>query len=69
MLTMHNCPDCGSTFTRRIPRTPVMRLLPIGRRILCSHCGERSLILFPRTPRVMVEKPIVRTPQQRRQVP
>lgn len=65
---MYTCPDCGSTFTRRIARTPLMRLLPIGQRILCNHCGERTLILFPRAPRAAAERPIVRVPQQRRQV-
>lgn len=64
---MHTCPDCGSTFTRRIPRTPLMRLLSIGQHILCNHCGERSLILFPQLAREQPEKPIVRPPQQRRQ--
>lgn len=68
MIAMHTCPDCGSTFTRRIPRTPVMRLLPIGQHILCSHCGERSLILFPQLVRARTEQPIVRLPQQRRSV-
>ncbi len=63
---MPNCPDCGSTFTRRIPRTPMMRLLLIGKHILCSHCGERSLILFPNFSRARSERPIVRPPQQYR---
>jgi hypothetical protein len=45
-----------------------MRLLPIGQHILCSHCGERSLILFPQLARPRTEKAIVREPQQRRQV-
>lgn len=38
------CPSCGSTFTRRIPRTTLMRLTFVSKHILCSHCGERSLI-------------------------
>ena len=64
---MSNCPDCGSSFTRRIPRTPMMRLLLIGQHILCSHCGERSLVLFPRKVADAAGRAIVRTPQQRRQ--
>lgn len=67
-IAMHTCPDCGSTFTRRIARTPLMRLLSIGQHILCSHCGERSLILFPNLVKQREEKPIVRQSQQRRQV-
>ncbi len=65
---MPNCPDCGSTFTRRIPRTPMMRLLMIGKHILCSHCGERSLILFPNMTKNRAERPIVREPMQSRKV-
>ncbi|MDB5963398.1 MAG: hypothetical protein JWP59_4692 [Massilia sp.] len=65
---MSQCPDCGSTFTRRIPRTPMMRLLPFAQHILCSHCGERSLILFPQLVRARAERQIVRKPQARRQV-
>ena len=65
---MPACPDCGSAFTRRIPRTPMMRLLLIGQHILCSHCGERSLVLFPKLVRATNERPIRRLPQQRRQV-
>lgn len=64
---MPHCPDCGSTFTRRIPRTPIMRLLLIGQHILCSHCGERSLILFPNLSRPKVERPVKRPATQRRQ--
>lgn len=65
---MPNCPDCGSTFTRRIARTRLMRLLPFGQHILCSHCGERSLILLPRLARVTIERSILRAPQRRRKV-
>lgn len=44
---MSYCPACGSDFTRRIARSPVMRLIYASRHILCSDCGQRSLILFP----------------------
>lgn len=43
---MTSCPECGSTYVRRIARTPLMRLLWSSQHILCSDCGERSL-LFP----------------------
>lgn len=65
---MPNCPDCGSSFTRRIPRTVLMRLIPTSSHILCNHCGERSLVLFPQLTRATVERPIVRPAQQRRNV-
>ncbi|MDL2357582.1 MAG: hypothetical protein QFF03_20195 [Pseudomonadota bacterium] len=43
---MDICPDCGSDFTRRIPRAWWMRLLSThSRHILCSRCGQRSLLL------------------------
>lgn len=58
---MPNCPDCGSTVTRRIPRTALMRLILIGQHILCRDCGERSLILFPRLARTLVPRPVVRS--------
>ena len=67
-IAMHSCPDCGSTFTRRIARTPLMRLLSIGQYILCSNCGERSLILFPNLVKQREEKPIVRQAKQGRKV-
>jgi predicted RNA-binding Zn-ribbon protein involved in translation (DUF1610 family) len=44
---MPSCPECGSTYIRRIPRTPLMRILWSSEHILCSDCGERSLV-FPR---------------------
>ena len=45
---MEKCPDCGSEVTRRIPRAWWMRLFfPSSVRILCSQCGERSLLLRP----------------------
>lgn len=44
---MAYCPQCGSDFTRRIARSPMMRLIFTSKHILCSHCGARSLILFP----------------------
>ncbi|WP_426194968.1 hypothetical protein [Massilia sp. DWR3-1-1] len=57
---MAYCPDCGSDFTRRIARSPAMRLIFTSRRILCSDCGARSLILFPalarRRPLVPVQR-------------
>ena len=61
------CPDCSSAFTRRIPRTGLMRLLPFSKHILCSHCGERSLILLQRRAPLAAERRIVRQPMQRRQ--
>jgi DNA-directed RNA polymerase subunit RPC12/RpoP len=59
---MNACPECGSQYTRRIPRTLFQRVVLVNsRRILCSNCGERSLVLWPgffqRT-----ERPIVRDP-------
>lgn len=63
---MHTCPDCGSNFTRRIPRTPLMRLLHIGQHILCSHCGERNWVVFPQQASAREEQPIVRDMQQQR---
>lgn len=42
---MVSCPECGSTYVRRIARTPLMRLLWSSKYILCSDCGERSLVL------------------------
>lgn len=42
---MVSCPECGSTYVRRIARTPLMRLLWNSKYILCSDCGERSLVL------------------------
>lgn len=65
---MHTCPDCGSTFTRRIPRTFLMRLLPMSTHILCNHCGERSLLLFPQLARARVERAVVRPALRRRSV-
>ncbi|MDB5960721.1 MAG: hypothetical protein JWP59_2015 [Massilia sp.] len=44
---MSYCPECGSDFTRRIARSPAMRLIFTSKHILCSDCGVRSLILFP----------------------
>jgi hypothetical protein len=41
------CPECGSTYVRRIARTPLMRFLWSSEHILCSDCGERSLV-FPK---------------------
>lgn len=56
---MPSCPDCGSTFTRRIPRTFLMRLLPTSRRVFCRDCGERSLV-FPRLAHRAAQRAIVR---------
>lgn len=54
----HSCPPCGSTFVRRIPRTFMMRIGFVREHILCTNCGERSLI-FPWV-KQNPEKPIVR---------
>jgi hypothetical protein len=43
---MASCPECGSSYVRRIPRTPLMRILWSSKHILCSDCGERSIV-FP----------------------
>jgi hypothetical protein len=59
---MSYCPECGSDFTRRIARSPAMRLIFTSKHILCSDCGERSLILFPALARrpepVAIERPL-----------
>ena len=47
---MASCPECGSTYVRRIPRTPLMRILWSSKHILCGDCGERSLV-FPKLAR------------------
>jgi len=44
---MSSCPECGSSYVRRIARTPLMRVLWSSEHILCSDCGERSLV-FPK---------------------
>jgi len=44
---MVSCPECGSTYVRRISRTPLMRLLWSSRHILCRDCGARSVV-FPK---------------------
>lgn len=44
---MASCPECGSSYVRRIPRTPLMRILWSSQHILCSDCGERSVV-FPK---------------------
>ncbi len=44
---MASCPDCGSSYVRRIARTPLMRILWSSEHILCSDCGVRSLV-FPK---------------------
>ena len=41
---MASCPECGSSYVRRIARTPLMRILWKSEHILCSDCGERSLV-------------------------
>jgi hypothetical protein len=46
-ISMASCPECGSTYVRRIARTPLMRILWTSERILCSDCGARSL-MFPK---------------------
>ena len=52
---MAPCPECGSTCVRRIARTPLMRLLWGSEYILCSDCGERSLI-FPKLKKFAANK-------------
>ena len=42
-----------------------MRLLPATSRILCNHCGERSLV-FPWLSKSLIEKRIVRPLAKRR---
>jgi hypothetical protein len=42
-----------------------MRLLPASERILCNHCGERSLV-FPWLNKSLIEKRIVRPLAKRR---
>ena len=44
---MASCPEYGSSYVRRIPRTPLMRILWSSKHILCSDCGERSVV-FPK---------------------
>ena len=65
---MSYCPDCGSDFTRRIARSPMMRLIFTSKHILCSNCGERSLILFPALARRPAEVPINRPMTEKRKV-
>lgn len=65
---MEACPDCGSHFTRRIPRSLFQRVVLVNsKHILCSNCGERSLILWPGVFK-RVERKIVRAPAARRRV-
>jgi hypothetical protein len=52
-MSMASCPECGSSYVRRIPRTPLMRILWSSKHILCSDCGERSLV-FPELMKVAV---------------
>lgn len=61
---MNACPDCGSTHTRRIPRSMIQRLVLVNsKNILCSNCGERSLVLWPglfqRAERAIVRPPML----------
>jgi hypothetical protein len=60
---MASCPDCGSSYVRRIARTPLMRILWSSEHILCSDCGERSLV-FPKF-RKFARKPVRPTRQPR----
>jgi DNA-directed RNA polymerase subunit RPC12/RpoP len=64
---MAYCPDCGSDFTRRIARSPTMRLIFTSRRILCSDCGVRSLILFPALARRRALVPVQRAQAVKRE--
>jgi|PersoiStandDraft_1058852.scaffolds.fasta_scaffold88295_2 predicted RNA-binding Zn-ribbon protein involved in translation (DUF1610 family) len=65
---MSYCPECGSDFTRRIARSPMMRLIFTSQHILCSNCGERSLILFPALSRRPDPVAIQRTLNEKRKV-
>jgi DNA-directed RNA polymerase subunit RPC12/RpoP len=56
---MASCPECGSTYVRRIARTPLMRLLWSSEHILCSDCGERSLV-FPKLRKFAAKKRVPR---------
>lgn len=60
---MASCPECGSTYVRRIARTPLMRILWSSEHILCSDCGERSLV-FPKL-RKLVSARVQPTPAPR----
>ena len=65
---MSYCPECGSDFTRRIARSPMMRLIFTSKHILCSDCGERSLILFPALARRPEAVPVQRLVAENRKV-
>lgn len=52
---MASCPECGSTYVRRIARTPLMRVLWSSEHLLCSDCGMRSLV-FPKLRKFMAER-------------
>jgi len=65
---MSYCPECGSDFTRRIARSPMMRLIFTSKHILCSDCGERSLILFPALARRPEAAPVQRLVAEHRKV-
>ena len=65
---MSYCPECGSDFTRRIARSPMMRLIFTSKHILCSDCGERSLILFPALARRPDVVPVQRLVAENRKV-
>ena len=65
---MSYCPECGSDFTRRIARSPMMRLIFTSQHILCSNCGQRSLILFPALSRRPPEIPVNRPLAEKREV-
>ena len=53
---MPSCPECGSTYVRRVARTPSMRLLWGSELLLCSDCGERSLV-FPKLRKFVARHP------------
>lgn len=51
---MASCPECGSTYVRRIPRTLLMRIVWSSKHILCGDCGERSLV-FPKFGKIVAQ--------------
>jgi DNA-directed RNA polymerase subunit RPC12/RpoP len=66
---MASCPECGSTYVRRIARTPLMRILWSSEHILCSDCGERSLV-FPKLRKVVAARASLnRLPRTQRRSP
>lgn len=62
---MASCPECGSTYVRRIARTPLMRILWTSERILCSDCGARSL-MFPKLRKLVATPDFLKRPPRAR---